>query len=357
LFEVEALRDGRLGGAERVSFERHMTGCAACAREAKALDGLGERLRAGGGDEDAGGAAVDELSVRRERTRLLAAFDHALVSPESGWSARTKRRAAGIAAFVVVATVAALVATKRTTYAPEGARLAAPAPVAVVRADGAAVWSKQIDGDAEKIILDRGALTVHVEHAPQGALGKKRVVVVLPDGELEDTGTTFRVAADGGRTTRVEVEEGSVVLRLGGRAPVRVAQGETWSAPREAAPAATSAIASASASVSASASASALAPASAIASASAFAPSSTTSSEFRAAIGALDRGEYRASADAFAAFLQKHPDDSRAEDASYMRVIALHRSGDAAATRTAAAEYLSRYPAGFRRAEVLPLAR
>ena len=41
LFEVEALRDGRLGGGpERASFERHTKVCTACAREAQALEAM-----------------------------------------------------------------------------------------------------------------------------------------------------------------------------------------------------------------------------------------------------------------------------------------------------------------------------
>src|SRR5580692_7938075 len=78
LFEVEAARDGRLTGAERASFERHMIGCPACLREAKALEGLAEALRASPRDD----TGADELHVRRKRTRLLAAFDRTLTAPE-----------------------------------------------------------------------------------------------------------------------------------------------------------------------------------------------------------------------------------------------------------------------------------
>jgi hypothetical protein len=60
---------------------------------------------------------------------------------------------------------------------------------------------------------------------------------------------------------------------------------------------------------------------------------------------------------AFASFLAKHPRDPRAEDAAYLRVIALQRTGDSESTRWAAQEYLRRYPEGFRRAEMGALAR
>src|SRR5688500_17612150 len=72
LFEVEALRDGRLTGVERASFERHLGTCVDCSREADALDNLGRALR------ERAPSAPDELHVRRERTRLLAAFDGSL---------------------------------------------------------------------------------------------------------------------------------------------------------------------------------------------------------------------------------------------------------------------------------------
>ena len=85
LFEVEALRDGRLGGAERRSFERHLRACPVCAGEAQSLEKLAEAVR---GDVQRGGG-LDELHVWRERNRLLAALDGALVS--SKWTSDVRR--------------------------------------------------------------------------------------------------------------------------------------------------------------------------------------------------------------------------------------------------------------------------
>jgi TolA-binding protein len=62
-------------------------------------------------------------------------------------------------------------------------------------------------------------------------------------------------------------------------------------------------------------------------------------------------------ADAFASFLAKHPHDPRAEDAAYLRVLALERSGDDSGMKQAAEEYLRRYPSGFRHAEMETLSR
>jgi RNA polymerase sigma factor (sigma-70 family) len=86
-------------------------------------------------------------------------------------------------------------------------------------------------------------------------------------------------------------------------------------------------------------------------------PASDPSVDFRAAMAALDVGDNHQAAAAFVNFLEKHPRDARAEDAAYLRVIAFQRSGDSAGTKQAALEYLRRYPAGFRQAEVEPLSR
>jgi hypothetical protein len=83
-FEAEALRDGRLGDAEVENFQRHLRQCTTCSREVAELQALGEALRTGAPKR----ADSDELHVRRERTRLLATFDAALVPPEPRFSAR-----------------------------------------------------------------------------------------------------------------------------------------------------------------------------------------------------------------------------------------------------------------------------
>jgi hypothetical protein len=81
------------------------------------------------------------------------------------------------------------------------------------------------------------------------------------------------------------------------------------------------------------------------------------SSQFRAAMSALDRGDNREAAAGFASFVATHPRDPRVEDSAYLRVIALERCGDRGAMKAAALDYLHRYPTGFRRAEVEDLSR
>jgi ferric-dicitrate binding protein FerR (iron transport regulator) len=344
LFEAEAMRDGRLTGAERARFERHVTACPACSREVRALEALAESLRASPHDD----AQADELRVRRERTRLLATFDATLIAPERRWTAR-HRLLWPAAVAVLVAGIFVLQRARRSAEQP-------PHPSsAVVHADSTAVWSEGTDGDRQSVVLERGALWIHVDHSS----GEGRLVVVLPDGELEDIGTTFTVSAEDGHTTRVAVQEGHVVLRLRGQPSVTIGPGDAWvpetrpaaSAWASAAPPAEPAQRALLAPV-----AQGTLPSSAPF-ASALAPEPDPSVDFRAATAGLNVGDYPQAAAAFASFLEKHPRDRHAEDAAYLRVIALQRCGDSGATKEAALEYLRRYPNGFRKAEVESLCR
>jgi hypothetical protein len=74
-------------------------------------------------------------------------------------------------------------------------------------------------------------------------------------------------------------------------------------------------------------------------------------------MAAFNRGDNSQAAALFRGFVVAHPRDSRTEDACYLRVLALQRTGDAAATQSAATEYLRRYPGGFRKAEIERLAQ
>jgi outer membrane protein assembly factor BamD (BamD/ComL family) len=84
---------------------------------------------------------------------------------------------------------------------------------------------------------------------------------------------------------------------------------------------------------------------------------SAPDAEFREAMAAFDGGDEREAAARFAAFVARHPTHPRAEDAAYLRVIALQRCGDRAGLTEAAGDYLRRYPAGFRRTEVEAVSR
>lgn len=345
LFEAEAMRDGRLAGAERASFVRHTTACATCRREVDALEALGGALRAAPRDDE----RADELRRLRERTRLVAAFDRSLVAPGRGASVMRRWLWPAVGA----AMIAGAIIVVRALSGPH----VEPAASVVVHAAAGAVWSKHPDGHREKLVLEQGELWIHVDHGR----GATALVVALPDGELEDTGTTFTVTARDGRTTHVGVEEGSVLLRIRGRPPVQIRRAETWAAeppapaaPFANAPAVTRALRRAQVARTAPPPAARQSPAAAPA----MAPGDTDPAiDFRAAVAVLDAGANREAAAAFAHFLAAHPRDPRAEDAAYLQIIALQRAGAGEEMRRAADDYLRRYPAGFRRGEVEGLAR
>jgi hypothetical protein len=337
LFEVEAMRDGRLAGPELSSFARHMSTCDTCAGEAKALDALAEASRARHEEP------IDELHVARERTRLLAAFDRSLLAAErrsSGWLVP-------LSAIAVVCGVF-LFWRSRPSFP-----LSAPSS-AVIHADPDTAWSKDVEAGVEKVVLVRGVLAIHVDH---GTAHRQRLVVVLPDGELEDIGTTFRVSAANGHTKRVTVQEGSVLLRLRGRPPVALSAGESWppeaptagaSTPMATPPPAEERPARIVPSHKERASSSPVP----VISAPVGRNASNASEDFRAIVRLLDAGADCRAAAGFLRFASDHPSDSRAEDAAYLRVIALHRCGSDDEMKEAAREYLAVYPRGFRRAEV-----
>ncbi len=345
LFEVEAMRDGRLVGPERGSFERHVASCAACSREAQALEELARSVRASTDARD----ELDELHVRRERTRLLAAFDGTLVRNE-----RAPRR--WLWSVALVALLLGIVAAWRTS-APRSADVpTGPRPVPAqsthIQADSSALYSKRAEDGRERIILERGMLRIQVTHAH--APGEPALLVTLPDGELEDAGTTFTVTVAEGRTTHVKVEEGSIVLRLRGRLPIVLRAGEAWSV--DVRPPSVDASAASSEPAAGSASASTLPPTAGPTPPVTSSVDPNASKDFREAMAALKAEDHRRAATLFARFLDEHARDSRAEDAAYLRVVALHRGGDERERKDAARSYLLAFPAGFRRAEVEKLA-
>jgi len=350
LFEAEAMRDGRLAGAPLASFARHTATCAACRHEVQALDALGEALRASRPD----GTPADELGRLRERTRLVAAFDATLMATRRRTSARRPALWATAAAMVVGA-----VLLSRPRHTGDGGSASA----VVVHAGPGAVWSKQTRVDHDRVVLASGELWIHVDHARQ----RTRLVVALPDGELEDTGTIFTVNATHGRTTRVAVSEGSVVLRIRDKPPLTLGGGESWAAAPVEAPRAPAPQGSPPASPpSDPTSHGRLRKPAAPANRAALRPSLPVPAEpavadagldFRAAVAVLDVGANRQAAEAFARFLAKHPHDARAEDAAYLQIIALQRCGATDEARRAAQAYLRQFPAGFRRVEIETLSR
>lgn len=343
LFEAEALRDGRLTGVEVARFQTHLGVCPICAREVAAMQALADALRAPTRAHDA-----DELHIRRERVRLLAAFDAALV-PAAG--APRSRRWLPLAAALGALAAFGLVHWRPRAVAP----VATAAEAVKVSADGTSKWTRRTENRLETLTLESGTLSIRVDHQ----LPHRRLLVVLPDGELEDIGTTFSVTAAAARTTQVSVQDGSVVLRLHERPALTLRAGDTWTP--VSVPQPVVAVPTAKATVTPSVRSTRVQAPPAVPSASTAAiavpPTTDAATDFRAALAALTSGDNALASKLFTGFLLQHPRDPRTEDAAYLRVLALQRAGNAISMKQAADEYLRRYPNGFRRAEIEPLAR
>jgi hypothetical protein len=325
LVDVEAAHDGRLDERARAAVAQHQRDCACCRSRADQLAGLGALLAA------LPAPPRDTLAARRQQNRLLAAFGAArAVRASSPHRWRGALALTGVAAAAAIAVTVHLVATDVDPPRPAAASTASAVTVVATRAR----WSRHDEGALTLVRLEDGELDLHVEH---GA-APHHLIVSLPDGELEDLGTVFQVRVEAGRTVAVVVREGAVVMRRAGRPSVFLVAGDRW--PPEPPPVAA-------------------APPAPVAPVAPPPPhairvpaGSAAAAEFRAAVALLDAGRNAPAVAALRAFVAHHPDDRRAEDASYLLVLALQRTGDAAATRDAAGAYLQRYPAGFRRAQV-----
>lgn len=340
-WEVEAVLDGRLTGAEGAGSERHRETCASCAREWRAMSALRALARASDPPPQTA------LEVRRARGRLLERADANATGRHSVASVRP-RWGIAVAMAALCAIALTLAHLELGTQTP-----VTPAVAVEIHPRAGAVWTERRAGAKQEIHLDDGTLELRLDHAD--------AVVVTPDGEIEDVGTAFSVTVAKGRTERVDVLEGSVIVRLVGRAPFDLRAGAAWTAERPVASSAPVAIAmpadrptprepSARQRVP---SPSAVAIAVATPSAPpASAADDATAHEFAAAMKTMADGRLVEAATLFQAFERAHAGEAKAEDAAYLRVVALDRAGRRNAARIAAREYVAHHPNGFRRKEV-----
>lgn len=368
-WEVEAARDGRLSEAACALLEEHVLRCEICARERRALEGLAGRLRGGLP------GAPDDLSVRRLRRATLERANAAWM--ERGPSRERGRRlsiaAAGLAfacALVGLAWWGHLRHEGATVQVTEGT---------------AADWSRDTSAEAQRVTLREGAIELRIKRAAEDP----PFFVVVPDGEIQDVGTVFRVEVKGGVTTSIEVSEGAVVFRRPGQPEVRVEAGEHW--PHSSPQAGTSAAGTAgsagvgtagarepgaasatvgdeqppgSAAGSPGGTAAPTSPAAGASTASAATGGTTGAASSPATPkGAAPSGQPTASGGAQAGGAKGAASSKPAtssgleEDIAYLRVIALLRDGRREEARLAAKDYLRRFPNGFRRVEVAAIAR
>ena len=301
-WEVEAARDGRLTGEARASFDAHAAACPSCRGAADGLESLANGLRG------LGSAKLDEVSLRRLRGRVLEAVDAeqtGRVEVAAGRARSSARVAALAVAVAVVAVVAFFSLPGSKAVGPVAyERAAARAETRVeVSAGAGARYTRTVSGDVERFDLFDGTLRLRVVRAA----GSRRVLVKVPDGEIEDVGTTFEVLVRDGHTERVGVDEGRVVARLAALAPVTVEAGSVWTRSVVAV---------------------------------AVPPSAANAS---APVPNRASGKARPEADR--------------EDASYLEVLRLLREGREGEARSAAEAYVRSFPAGFRREEMDRVAR
>jgi hypothetical protein len=340
LWEVDALREGRLGVKDAASFQRHLAACAECRQRLAKDEHLRELALA------LPIAEPTELELRRLRSRVLSdvatgaaprsprpwpifAFLTMLVVAGSGGWLFLSRHSPPLAA--------GLVPRAHATDTPVVSAPSTPQSLAgSVTAIAPAHWTQLREDSIERVTLDDGAIRVHVR--PQQPA--ERFLVVLPDGELEVRGTTFDVSVTHGATTRIHVDEGVVELRLAQVGPIRLDAGATWAAPPPAGPVAVAPTA---------------APASERRPAAGGSPAPATLQEaaraYADAVRLLQGGRSEDAASAFHALVLASPHTPEAEDASYLEAVALARMGRGDAAALAAEHHLASFPESFHRKE------
>jgi hypothetical protein len=310
LWEVEAARDGRLTGKALAAFEEHAAVCRQCSRKRRALDALRRQLA---GDDT---TAVDEIALRRRREKLLAQADSGLRSPASD---RSRGVVAGLAMACGVATLIGW-ATLRPKREP-----APRSPIASIVASAGARWERHRMQGLEQVALADGVLSLSIRRSGSDP----RVSVHVPDGDIDDVGTSFQVTVEAGHTREIVVREGAVFFRQQGKRALVLTSPTVWVAP----PADVEVPAVA-----------------AIQSETVIEPAAPPPKPRR-----TDHKHERHDVDAPAVSpSEATPAD---EDLAFLNIVALRREGRFEEARVAAGAYVRKFPQGFRRDEVVDLLR
>ncbi len=220
-------------------------------------------------------------------------------------------------------------------------------------------WSRASARMVESLTLDAGDLLVTVKRHD----ARHRLIVELPDGELEDVGTVFRVSVTDGMTREVDVSEGVVVLRLRGKPELRLAAGESYRATGSVPVASSGPVGASANTVSSGPEGVAQADSQPAPRAS---RASVNKSEdarvcpeaslFEDGVQAFTPGDYPTAASALGRFSRACAGSGHSEDAAYLRMVALARAGRVDEARAAAHAYLNHFPNGFRNREAERLA-
>ena len=321
-WEVEALRDGRLGDASHERVHGHANVCAVCREKADLQRELIAALAAG--DE-----GLDELALRRLRARVMRDADARLRrAPEASTGAGASRRRTAVVAMVgaAVVGVAALFgiatfrhADVRPNAADDGSRRTMTVRRAMIDASADAVWRRTLVDGLDRVVLSRGVLQIRVDRAH----GDAKVRVVTPDGIVDDIGTSFVVEVRDTHMRSVQVSEGRVAISFTDGRRVELGAGEAWQAT----------------------------PETVVVNARPALEATVAPIRPQTHAGQGDPTQPREARG------ERQDDPESGEDADYLAVVAAERAGDSATGRRAAQAYLARHPHGFRRLEVEALLR
>ena len=201
-----------------VALRAHVNACEDCAGTVPLFDD--EVAALANGAERSG----NQMSVYRVRRRLLQDVAISATGGRRVLDLRRRRALRGLLGATLGA-MAVLVASSLSSEQPANFR-------AVVSTVGGepATWSRTVAGGFERLNLADGTVEIRVRSHRAG----ETFVVQVPDGYLEDRGTTFEVVVRNGHTTRVTVVEGSVACNLLGIAQRILTAGERWERPTDA---------------------------------------------------------------------------------------------------------------------------
>ena len=386
---VEALRDGRLGPQESASMERHLEGCSSCAGCARDLAKIGDAVRA---------PIEKSTPLEHQRARVALLQRAAMQSPAKAAS-NGPRFALGtvlLAAAVILGFFGGRW-DKPTQPVAIALHMGALPTVAIgsnigLHPSDDARFSRNRTAKLDELTLEHGVLDVKLQKLETG----KRFVVRTKDAQIDVRATAFRVEAEDGKIRSVAVEQGTVEVQYAGFTAV-IPAGGSWRAtaekteadvaPPTVAPPTNPTSAPSPGVVTAVVPRKTLARATthheipapdkldtappadkiepapipekptASAPPTAAAPlPSPASRTFAEAMAAMRRGDYAGSAEKLEQFAQSHASDARADEADYLRAIALQRAGHRNEAIAAAKRYLATRPNGAHRADAARIA-
>ncbi len=357
---VESAFDGRLDRRDLAAVERHLDACAECAAWAAGLHRLRAEVRR---DLSTPPSPFEQARSRLELLRRAA-------GDPDGAGEETRHFAWIAAALSIFGVIAVLAWSQRTRPIGDVARFGGAIPLAAkvtFTASSASDFSVARDSRAFDLKLLDGTVALWVRKL--GA--EQRVLVTTRDASVEVRGTVFQVTAEHGKLVGVHVDGGVVEVRRGderhllhagerldlrdarpdeddatisGSSPIaREGEPKSARAGRRARPVALRAPQEPAASP-----VRAPEPKAPVATAA----GDAAANDFAHAVKNLDYADYPKAAQELATFVKRHPDDARAEDAAFLTVVALQKTGRNDEMRAAARDYLRRFPNGARAADV-----